>query len=146
MKLELKHLAPYLPYALEFDYYKDVWQMTDLGASGIITAIMPKNKHRVFRLSIIKPLFRPLSDLTKEIEHNGKRFIPMEVMFGWDIKEEEAFDIYGTLPDAWKAFLAVDLSKAWDYRVMILLFEWHFDVFGLIDKGLAININDLNDA
>ena len=26
------------------------------------------------------------------------------------------------------------------------LFEWHFDIFGLIEKGLAIDINTLSDV
>jgi len=26
------------------------------------------------------------------------------------------------------------------------LLEWHFDVFGLIEKGMAININDVSLA
>ena len=28
--------------------------------------------------------------------------------------------------------------------IVLQLFEWHFDVFGLIEKGIAIDINTLN--
>ena len=39
----------------------------------------------------------------------------------------------------------LDLSETIiEYAAMEILFEWHFDVFGLIDKGLAIDINSLN--
>ena len=31
----------------------------------------------------------------------------------------------------------------WEYKVLILCFEEHVDVFGLIKKGLAIDINTL---
>ena len=30
-----------------------------------------------------------------------------------------------------------------NYETIEKLFEWHFDVFGLIEKGLAIDINTL---
>ena len=36
----------------------------------------------------------------------------------------------------------VSLNKN-NYWKIEKLFEWHFDVFGLIEKGLAINVNDL---
>ncbi len=36
-------------------------------------------------------------------------------------------------------------SIPFDYQEMCKLLEWHFDVFGLIEKGLAIDINTLND-
>jgi hypothetical protein len=32
-----------------------------------------------------------------------------------------------------------------NYEDIVKLFEWHFDVFGLIDAGLAIDINTLDD-
>ena len=31
------------------------------------------------------------------------------------------------------------------YWIAQKLFEWHFDVFGLIEAGLAIDINTLNN-
>ena len=31
------------------------------------------------------------------------------------------------------------------YSVISKLFEWHFDVFGLINKGLAIDISTLSE-
>ena len=36
-------------------------------------------------------------------------------------------------------------SIPFDYQEMCKLLEWHFDIFGLIEKGLAIDINTLND-
>lgn len=31
------------------------------------------------------------------------------------------------------------------YDMFKKLFEWHFDIFGLIEAGLAIDINELNN-
>jgi len=34
-------------------------------------------------------------------------------------------------------------SLQWPYWIVKKLYEWHFDVNGLIEKGLAINILEL---
>jgi len=78
-----------------------------------------------------KPILRPLSDLTKPITVDGKEFVPME-----------QFDSYNILM----------LKKMLDYkihtfnllyRVIVKLYQWHFDIHGLIEKGEAIDINKL---
>ena len=67
MKLELKHLAPYLPYGLKYVKYSynnspirhDIMQgvsTNGIYACGDITPLSFKN---------CKPILRPLSDLTK---------------------------------------------------------------------------------
>ncbi len=125
MKLELKHLAPYLPYGLKF-YSEDLskktnpfsWEMTAKTELGLIIEFQNK------------PILRPLSDLTKEIEHNGEKFRPLDrtgKAYRFDILEH----IEANPLDH------IDLSDA------LLFFEWHFDVFNLIESGLAIDINTL---
>lgn len=125
MKLELKHLAPYLPYGLkcvhiydkkishEMGYYKkssfnENWTIEDVLGYG-------------------KPILRPKKDLlTYEVD--GR--ILMEV-----IKERllrySSFQIYERIENL-------------PYKTMQQLFEHHFDTFGLIKAGLAIDINSLN--
>ena len=66
MKLELKHLAGYLPYGLK---YKDIPK----GFDGIRELDI---KTFDWCLENGKPILRPLSDLTKEIEVNGEKFVP----------------------------------------------------------------------
>ncbi|PHR23622.1 MAG: hypothetical protein COA36_16885 [Desulfotalea sp.] len=121
MELELKHLAPYLPYGLRIKnktttmplsgYYLDELEDPQFGFDDTY-----------------KPILRPL-DLTKEIEVNGEKFVPIDYLNnnGWLLDE---FDLirYNQL----------------DYGVVTKLVEWHFDVFGLIPQGLAIDINTLN--
>ena len=121
MKLELKHLAPYLPYGLKF---KDI----------------PKgyNKDRLLNivsfewcLSNGKPILRPLSDLTKEIKVNGNLFTP---------NHHPLFKIFISADMDW----FIDNCPFFvDYGQVQKLLEWHFDVFGLIDAGLAIDKNTL---
>ena len=72
MKLELKHLAPYLPYELKYFFKGSVQEIRTL-ESGDLGKIMLEwfNESK-------KPILRPLSDLTEEIEVNGNKFIPYE--------------------------------------------------------------------
>ena len=67
MELQLKHLAPYLPYRLKVtkDDWGRVFKMDNDGTTLNCIGID-------YILNInAKPILRPLSDLTKEIEVNG---------------------------------------------------------------------------
>ena len=37
-----------------------------------------------------------------------------------------------------------DFLYSYPYGMIDLLCKWHFDVFGLIPKGLAVDINSIN--
>ena len=79
-KLKIEHLAPYLPYGLKaiddktneirlvtllhFTYNKET-----VGYNHLLYDGMLLSKHI--------PLLYPLEYLTKEIEHNGERFVPV---------------------------------------------------------------------
>lgn len=90
-------------------------------------------KDVTFRLDQIKCYKRPLSDLTKEIEVNGEKFVPINKM-----------------PSNWQRYTNNEIQahniQALNYRTFQLLLEWHFDVFGLIEKGLAIDFNTLQNG
>lgn len=151
MTLELKHLAPYLPYGLEFecigDYEKpEVAKMTNFNNEGVHLAtkykpVMPRaGVYREFYE--IKPVLRPLSDLINEIEFNGEKFVPTDKL------DEEFYAIteYSHLSACLNfddGILTINLL-AEPLEIIQKLFEWHFDVFGLIEKGLAIDKNTLN--
>ena len=140
-KLELKHLAPYLPYGLKIKLHNgNITTFQSISVSGFTNGISWMKE--------CKPILRPLSDLTKEIEHNGQKFYPCYNLFGKPFcrthpKLESSF-VDGMLNELWLENEEGDIAQCsftkvdWDY-----LFEWHFDVFGLIDKGLAIDINNL---
>ena len=94
-------------------------------------------------LDEVKPILRPLSDLTKEIEVNGERFVPIEwlnknksVKLIKVINTQGDIEVFNGKTSNWRFF---------EYCVIEKLFEWHFDVFGLIEAGLAIDINTLNN-
>lgn len=162
-KLELKHLAPYLPYGLKGiltndkrgdfegeDYVSDIeifnkgsiWTICGYAESdlciplgeGYFEGFLWKNENTYTNFyNGIKPILHPLSDLTKEIEVNGERFVPIIKLKNFD--ENITFynnDIYYEKED-WSIYLFEDIR---DY-----LLQWHFDLFGLIEKGLAIDFN-----
>lgn len=143
MKLELEHLAPYLPYKVKFMSEFDIidpnqknnkkWVMSgvffDMQCYWILAGF---RNSRSYPIETVKPILRPLSDLTKEIEHEGKKFVPIE-----RIANMTNFEIGLTF---FKTRNIVTLP----WYVVKSLLEWHFDLDNLIESGLAIDINDLN--
>ena len=75
-----------------------------------------------------KPIIRPLSDLTKEIEHKGEIFIPVEKL-GW-----------GSCFSKSNVEMAIDNLSLHE---ALKLIEWHFDIAGLTDKNEAIDYHTL---
>lgn len=81
-------------------------------------------------------MLRPLSDLNKVIKYNDSEFVPMEMLRSMCSCEAETEFIDGL----------EDLnSKDWPARVIYapatlfaFLVGWHFDVFGLIERGIAV--------
>lgn len=158
MKLELKHITPYLPFRLKaemLDYKRDyvgkqydeiigVHQWSKKNDWCLLTDGGSKPS-----LDCIKPILISLSDITKEIEHNGERFVPIE-----KLKE-----MYNDMPDSYikhlrfikfdDQFTLFGLEEddshevSMPYSLYEKLFEWHFDIFGLIDAGLAVDINSI---
>jgi hypothetical protein len=157
-KLELRHLVGYLPYGIK----------GLLSRKGRLNQDDDYPNHRVHEIGIIKNisfwdseitgqlhvsetysfdfseidevdiLLRPLSDLTKEIEHNGERFVPADIICP-KIEYKTEFDrqvAIGSLQ------LQGSIGFSCTYFVIVQkLTSWHFDLFGLIDSGLAVDIN-----
>jgi hypothetical protein len=120
MKLKLEDLAPYLPYGL-------MCELTDKSKIKVakLCGAYTDNSYAFFDTvesehgySKIKPILRPLSDLTKVLQWDDGQYM-MTDFDDFDLAETS----YNTVQDY--------LAK-------------HFDVFGLIPKGLAIDINTLN--
>ena len=80
-----------------------------------------------------KPILRPLSDLAKEIEHNGETFIPIE-----------RIGIYN--PNNVDYLIDQILSEFVEFSVMETLVRWHFDVICLIPRGEAVDVNTLSGS
>ena len=120
MKLELKHLVSYLPYDLKGIFLNSIITLS--------VNYFSKGTERGYDISAflsnnIKPILFPLSSLTKEITINGESFVPKNTL---SKNLQMQLDIFN-LPQI------VDFKVA-DYNKLL---EWKFDVFGLIEAGLA---------
>jgi hypothetical protein len=135
MKLELKHLAPYLPYGLK------IQGMTygEIAELSCCTETSVNITDRTFQYGMwadifdIKPILRPLSDLISliNIDFEDEKFKPIDVI----IRKGGCHSAVA---------LHVKIGKGTlGFKYFDLLLQWHFDVFGLIEKGLAIDINTI---
>jgi len=157
--LELKHIAPYLPYGLKVDlsYYDDeepqivngIPDYSNINIDGGKASTYGARIIQEYSIDKIKPILRPLSDLTEEINIKNDVFIPVEY---FEIGDDDSGTEYdnGNIKTIEKL---IDISKYncfhdihyLPFSLVQQLLEWHFDIYGLIDKKLAIDINTLNN-
>ena len=148
MKIELKHIAAYLPY--DFQVYVDRLQKS----LTIITLNKSKNLVQVIyddrsegqtvlglKLEHVKPILRPLSDLLEKLDF-------FEI--GDDSNYSIEFD-HGNIKLIENLESIADNKSYFDiqflpYAVVQQLIEWHLDIFGLIPAGLAISIHDVEQV
>jgi hypothetical protein len=123
MELKLKHLSAYLPYKLKIDTEGYFYEM--VLTSIELTTILEKKW---------KPILRPLSDLFKQIEFDGEKFVPIEKLHSlFRSGAEESLDDFCHRINMPIDFLPRVISEKY--------MEWHFDYFNLIEKGLAVDFN-----
>lgn len=124
-QLTIQEFSAYLPWEVNVSNhnYSGIVKVTLFNAYDALIAINDNS----FRLLLL-----PLSHLTKEIEHKGEKFVPIAYIADkyytqdWVAKLERCIE-----DERWVYHL--------DYSLILHLHEWHFDTFGLIDRGLAID-------
>ncbi len=180
-KLKQYHLVSYLPHGVECYcsglYSEDGHEHIKVIIEGLNTDYVEiheigRTVTEEYAYCNVFPILRPLSDLTKEIEVNSEKFVPIlniGSMCGYtDLKpfevdnvveygfEQGGYDDSQGFAFGWSEKLKcfgvwldyVDSENEPLYEIGRLdvtnkLFEWHFDIFGLIPSGLAIDINTL---
>lgn len=192
-QLELKHIAPYLPYGLKVKHEsidEDVTEICNLESLSLDCITFDNGCDYYFEDSdydnpIIKPLLRPLSDLYKDID-GEVGIVELAKMLG-DFKEllsvsveDNAVDYMGNPAPYYECKYVSDIDddihstlvfcpdtvsfeRLIIYNVHLTrpvsasdlqntpircynqfyeyLFQHHYDVYSLIDKGLAIDLN-----
>lgn len=165
-KLELKHLAPYLPYGLKFLYYDSPEDRYILDLKSCSDEYVTCTDSE-YSYNDIKLALKPLSDLTKIDEksgidiitlsrfvdsgHNHEKSIIRKSGNSIIVFTDECDDIENvtfSFSYNFKNISAVSIyQRPVYYNTSLKINEWllknHFDVFGLIKKGLAIDINTL---
>lgn len=92
----------------------------------------------VLRTTLSSPILHPLSDLTKEIEHNGDIFTPCD----WIINKYPTLYLHLQVQ---RLIEDINWLNQCDFMFIKHLLEWHFDIAGLIEKGEAIDVNTLKE-
>jgi hypothetical protein len=126
-KLTLEQTAHYLPYMVKVQWLRTEDNSYQISEFNFCDA------YWLFKRAEFKLILHPLSDLTKHCEDLG--FVPMDMLnYKPTIKHVAYYN-----------FCYKDLESI-SYKSFIQLLKWHFDVFGLIEKNLAIDINTLKDG
>lgn len=121
MKLEIKHLAPYLPYKLKA-LSIDGFSVSILGVDFTTNRILNINGDRTFTIAEIKPLLRPLSDYA---DINSDAMNSLNCDMSEQINLNEFAIGYICLGSLYQSTYDLCLKN-------------HIDVFGLINQGLAL--------
>lgn len=130
MKLELKHLAPYLPYFIDVQWLRE--DDNKLIKMKLVMGDYPFliNKHKA------KPILKPLHDLTRgELEKQGY----------WHHIDWLTYELQTSKRNNGLKGLEKHINDA-PYEMIQYLFSKHYDVFGLIDKGLAYSYSDVQST
>jgi hypothetical protein len=159
-KLEFKDIAGYLPYGLKCKYYLDGWFHGDFDG-WTINDFMDKNSYEEHDFRLI---LRPISDLYKTIIHNEKEIVPIvemakiafphfqigkvnmynEVTCNEYIEGYKQPDItFGFDGENFYAFYEKEINVSNQYQLFDYIHELKIDYRGLIDAGLAIDVNTL---
>lgn len=185
MELELKHLAPYLPYGLKFEHveydYSDkvnhnITKMESLSADLITFEdcsdyYFDADNCDGYNPTVV-PLLLPMSSLYTEMEdgkvpivelakicyqkagynaivEDGKCYVVNNqnakiYRFCYDQSHKSFYSMTLFVTSEWRAKVVRycedrDTGVHNQLDLFIYLFENHFDVFGLIDKGLALD-------
>lgn len=136
-KLELKHVAHYFPYDLNCFAFNGFstkkGKIVSVAKNGVLLELS-KKQGIIYLFSEIKPILRPMSSLTNDSlrAEMYKRDHPSHI--DWTTDERESI-----IKDHGFEYWLKDIP----YIITQYLFENHYDVFSLIDKGLAVDMNTL---
>ena len=144
MELRIKHLAAYLPYGLKVQHnYKPSFDKIIIREVKLECL---SNECCTFSLGQdwyfddeeneceIKPILRPLSKLTELMPNNDVSY----VSYLW--YEVVSTDSYSFCKDDFYENCSLGDIDLLPIKVYQQLCEWHFDIFGLIDAGLAVEM------
>jgi hypothetical protein len=144
--IPLKEIVGFLPYGLKVKTSLRTRELV-LGQEFIDINNETITVHEVISNSFHKPIVRPLSDLTKEITHNGETFVPKDELrkLSGAIKPSE--ELKNTFSIQMNKGYVIGFSALCMHVDQLMLFEklyeWHFDIYDWIKDGLAVSINDL---
>ena len=127
--ITLQEISSYLPYKLKCSYI-DTFGYDQIGILTSVDTDYGIGIDHCYDKDYI-PILRPLSDFTKEIEIEGK-MIQLRYWVKRKCNDELRIDPVVNI-ETWRNISFVNN----------LLLSLHFDIFGLIERGDAVDINAL---
>jgi len=138
-ELLLKDLCARLPYGvivsvtdgtIKYDAYIESVSYKNIQVSPISDSNF--TAYTFYKISEIKPYLRPMSSMTEEEIHKFQEILGSDIEVG--------YGFVNILYSSVHTFSFIELQ---------VLFDWlnahHFDYRGLIEKGLAIEVNESNN-
>ena len=142
MKLELKHLAIAFTNNWKVTYFDDERELNQV--CNIVElredecTISNGEYEYDVKFDDIKLLCFPISSLTKEITINGETFVPIDFINKNIRKVVDIYLVVGEINiDIETDNYSQIINLIDGYEIMQKLIEWKFDVFRLIELGLA---------
>ena len=131
-------LTPYLPYNLKgIVYYTE----TDTEIIKLSTKDGLNNEvsiHNWFTGYTCKPILRPIIDLEKLVYNEFEKFNNNEK------HDKRIIDLFCEEKTGFSDELTeLENFNDFPYETVVFMFEYHYDFFRLIEKGLAISIHDV---
>jgi hypothetical protein len=128
-ELELKHILPYLPYKLKCNEKWTLISLSSLEDHAMFDySARFDGENKKGYIQFLKPMLRPMSDLFKDIVHNGRK-VNASILLRNSLESSSV--------KSGKFLYPLTEPLAMPYFLIQVLFKYHFDVFGLIEKGLA---------
>ena len=156
MELELKHVVPYLPYGLDVVRPDGKTKFTIVGVVNDLLLVFENGSGKYCSIRGVKPILRPISSITaKEATDFGNILLgeyEMEdrsvgvgsIQIGDTITPVIQFiDSDGDSITVFFGKSGIACDEGVSFEAYEWLFKQHFDIFYLIDKGLAIDKNTL---
>ena len=151
-KLELKHIAPYLPYKLKVMFPCEI-ETPELNTDTLMGLEKSYDESdnwlglfdefETVNMDNFKPILHPLSDLKVEQDRFGNYIGKMRELSEIYWKDNMNSDLENCVNEERFNEVIIQSPLLVSYNILLKLFEWHFDVFGLIKNGLAIDINTI---
>ena len=136
-ELLIRDLSARLPYGVKInENIQGDFTVIGLTAERVFTTCETEGCHNDFPIECIKPYLFPLSSITKEQkEELNKKF---NVQFSGN----DIYSIHHHSEGCWDDDLELDLQD-WLWFIN-WCYKNHFDIYGLISMGLAIDATGLN--
>jgi hypothetical protein len=142
-ELELKHILPYLPYKLKCNEKWTLISLSSLEDHAMFDySARFDGENKKGYIQFLKPMLRPMSDLFENIVHNEEIICVAKVIKNLDDSIEWWNGCRTALhyPETGEFCITSSdelIYQTLNYNIVATLFKYHFDVFGLIEKGLA---------